>query len=207
MNDLAVTTVSGRAISISGNDIDTDRIIPARYLKAITFSELGQYPFYDERFDAAGNAKEHPFNRKSSQGAKLLFVNENFGCGSSREHAPQALKRWGIDAILGISYGEIFAGNCEMLGIPAVCAKPEDIEQLQAAADADPDIEFILDLSSMMIRGGNVQIQVSMPENRRNALLNGHWDSTGILVENLDKVSQIYEKLPYTSSYTQLPDV
>ena len=105
MSEMEVKNISGKAIAITGNDIDTDRIIPARYLKALTFSELGEYPFYDERFDADGNPKEHPFNRASAKGAKMLFVNSNFGCGSSREHAPQALKRWGIDAVIGVSYG------------------------------------------------------------------------------------------------------
>ena len=206
MNELEIKSISGKAIVIKGNDIDTDRIIPARYLKALTFSELGKFPFYDERFDASGNPKEHPFNRESSRGAKLLFVNSNFGCGSSREHAPQALKRWGIDAIVGVSYGEIFAGNCEMLGIPALRAKPEDIAKLQAGASADSDLEFTVDLKSMLASGGNLQIAVEMPENRRNSLLNGHWDSTGILVENLTKVKDVYDRLPYTSNYSA-PDL
>ncbi|MCH9673889.1 MAG: 3-isopropylmalate dehydratase small subunit [Gammaproteobacteria bacterium] len=198
---MEVKNISGKAIAITGNDIDTDRIIPARYLKALTFSELGEYPFYDERFDADGNPKEHPFNRASAKGAKMLFVNSNFGCGSSREHAPQALKRWGIDAVIGVSYGEIFAGNCEMLGIPAVRAKAEDIEMLQQAAEADPSIEFTVDMDEMVITGGNLRVQLEMPENRRNSLLNGHWDSTGILVQNLNKVKDVYAKLPYTSDY------
>ena len=200
MSDLEVTHVSGTAIAIRGKDIDTDRVIPARFLKAITFSELGEYPFYDERFDADGAEKPHPFNEPERRGAKLLFVNENFGCGSSREHAPQALRRWGIEAVVGVSYGEIFAGNCEMLGVPAVRAKPEDMQKLQDAA-SDPSIEFDLDLDNMVITGGNLRIPVEIAENRRKSLREGHWDSTGILVQNLDSVKTVYDKLPYTHSY------
>ena len=201
MSELSVQKVEGRAISIHGNDIDTDRIIPARFLKAITFGELGEFPFHDERHDADGNKTDHPFNLEHNQGAKVLLVNSNFGCGSSREHAPQCLKRWGIDAVVGISFGEIFAGNCEMLGIPAIRAAPEDIERAQAATDADPTIEWTVDLENMSLNGGNLQIPLEMPANRRTALRQGHWDSTGLLVQNLDKVKEVHARLPYTSGY------
>lgn len=203
MSDLGVHKIEGRAIAIHGNDIDTDRVIPARFLKAITFSELGEYPFYDERFDADGNPTDHPFNKEHNQGAKVLFVNSNFGCGSSREHAPQCLKRWGIDVVVGVSYGEIFAGNCEMLGIPAVRAKAEDIERAQAATDADPSIEWTVDLDRMELTGGNLQIPLEIAEGRRNALREGHWDTTGLLVQNLDKVKDVHARLPYASGYNK----
>ena len=201
MTDLAIQRIDGRAIAIRGNDIDTDRIIPARYLKALTFSELGSYPFYDERFDSKGEERDHPFNRTGARGAKLLFVNANFGCGSSREHAPQALKRWGIEAVIGISYGEIFAGNCEMIGVPAVRAAVEDISKLQDVSDADSAAEFCVDLERMEVRGGNLRIAIEMAENRRRALLSGHWDSTGVLVANAEQVRDVYERLPYTRGY------
>ena len=201
MSELGVRPITGTAIAIRGNDIDTDRIIPARYLKAITFSELGEHPFQDERFEPDGTPRDHPFNRPERRGAKLLFVNENFGCGSSREHAPQCLRRWGIEAVAGVSFGEIFAGNCEMIGVPAVRARPEDVVRLQAAADADPSLEFTLDLETMRITGGNGKVEVEMPENRRRSLLEGHWDSTGILVGNAAAVRAVYERLPYTSGY------
>ena len=201
MSELGVSSISGTAIAIHGNDIDTDRIIPARYLKAITFSELGRYPFQDERFEPDGTAREHPFNRGECRGAKLLFVNENFGCGSSREHAPQCLRQWGIEAVVGVSFGEIFAGNCEMIGVPAVRARPEDMVRLQAAADADPSIEFTVDLDAMRITGGNETVELEMPENRRRSLREGHWDTTGILVGNAPTVREVYERLPYTSGY------
>jgi len=119
MSDNKIQSIAGKAIAIHGNDIDTDRIIPARFLKSLTFAELGQYPFNDERFDENGKPKDHPFNRASSEGARLIFANSNFGCGSSREHAPQSLGRWGIKGLVAVSFGEIFAGNCEMLGMPA----------------------------------------------------------------------------------------
>ncbi len=120
-----INQIEGKAVPVEGNDIDTDRIIPARYLKEITFTNMGKYPFYDERFDAEGKPKGHPFDLPQFQGAHLLFVNQNFGCGSSREHAPQALMRWGVRAVVGESFAEIFAGNCTMLGIPtATSARP-----------------------------------------------------------------------------------
>ena len=201
MADLGIRQIEGRAIVVRGNDIDTDRIIPARFLKALTFSELGEYPFYDERYDAEGVEREHPFNRESARGAKILFVNANFGCGSSREHAPQCLKRWGVDAVIGISFGEIFAGNCEMIGVPAIRAKADAIAKLQAAAEADSAVEFCVDLERMEVRGGNLRVPVELPENRRRALLDGHWDSTGQLVANAAQVREVYERLPYTRGY------
>ena len=130
--------ITGRAVPVIGNDIDTDRIIPARYLKEITFSRMGQYPFYDERFSADGELKDHPFNKPQYDGASILVANANFGCGSSREHAPQALGRWGIKAIVAESFGEIFAGNCAMLGIPALVASKSDVAALQKLALEDP---------------------------------------------------------------------
>lgn len=203
MSDLGVNRIEGRAIAIHGNDIDTDRVIPARFLKAITFSELGEFPFYDERFDTNGNPTDHPFNLEHNKGAKVLLVNSNFGCGSSREHAPQCLKRWGIDAVVGVSFGEIFAGNCEMLGVPALRANPEDMEKAQAATDADPSIEWRVDLDEMCLTGGNLRIPLEMSDGRRSALREGHWDTTGMLVQNLDKVKAVHGRLPYASGYNK----
>ena len=201
MGDLAVRRITGTALAVHGNDIDTDRIIPARYLKALTFSELGRYPFHDERFDADGRPREHPFNREACRGAAILLVNSNFGCGSSREHAPQALRRWGIRALVGVSFAEIFAGNCEMLGMPAACAPADEVAKLQAAADADPRAGFRVDLDRMEIRGAGLGVSLEMPGNRRRALLEGHWDSTGVLVANAGKVREVCERLPYVRGY------
>jgi 3-isopropylmalate/(R)-2-methylmalate dehydratase small subunit len=137
-----ISEVKGRAVAVPGDDIDTDRIIPARYLKEITFTHMGDYPFFDERFDGSGNKKDHPFNRPEHQGASVLIANSNFGCGSSREHAPQALVRWGIRAIVAESFAEIFAGNCIMLGTPVATASPEHISRMQEIAGGSPEIEF-----------------------------------------------------------------
>lgn len=201
MSDARRAVTTGRAIPMPGSDIDTDRIIPARYLKALTFSELGRYPFHDERFDAGGRPRAHPFNREACRGAAILLVNSNFGCGSSREHAPQALNRWGIRALVGVSFAEIFAGNCEMLGMPAACAPADEVAKLQAAADADPRAEFRIDLDRMEIRGAGLGVSLEMPGNRRRALLEGHWDSTGVLVANAGKVREVCERLPYVRGY------
>ena len=149
MTTVAKTTrISGRAVPIRGNDIDTDRIIPARYLKEITFARMGEFPFYDERFDAEGKPKPHPFNDAKYKGASILLVNKNFGCGSSREHAPQAIYRFGIHAVVGESFAAIFAGNCVMLGMPAVTVASSDIELLMQLVESNPQLVLTLDLES-----------------------------------------------------------
>ncbi|KGE72033.1 3-isopropylmalate dehydratase small subunit [Spirochaeta lutea] len=192
-----VTEITGRAVPVVGDDIDTDRIIPARFLKEITFSRMGEYPFYDERFTPEGQKKDHPFNQEQYQGASILISNVNFGCGSSREHAPQSLVRWGIKAVVAESFAEIFAGNCIMLGTPAVTASPEDVAALQKKVQDDPGIEITLDLKTLEIRGADMIVKVSMPESRRQALLEGTWDSTSLLMSNADRVKKIAAKLPY----------
>jgi len=142
-----VIQITGRAVPVVGDDIDTDRIIPARYLKEITFSKMGNYPFYDERFSPDGSKKDHPFNAPQYQGASVLLGNVNFGCGSSREHAPQSLVRWGIRAVVAESFAEIFAGNCVMLGTPALAASKADVQALQKLATDQPATEFVVDPS------------------------------------------------------------
>lgn len=194
-----VTVVQGRAVPVVGDDIDTDRIIPARYLKEITFSRMGEYPFYDERFNADGSKKDHPFNRPEYQGANILLGNVNFGCGSSREHAPQSLVRWGVRAIVAESFAEIFAGNCVMLGTPAVVAAKADLAALQKLASEKPATEFVLDLEKMEVSAGSLQVKVSMPPSRRNALIEGTWDSTALLLANAGLVESAAAKLPHPS--------
>ena len=191
-----IRKVSGRAIPVSGNDIDTDRIIPARYLKEITFNRMGNYPFYDERFDTDGKTKDHPFNSEEYQGAQILLANANFGCGSSREHAPQSLVRWGIKAIVAESFAEIFAGNCTMMGTPAVCAPAADISALQKLASDKPETMFTLDLEKGELKAGELAVIVDMPETRRRALLEGTWDSTTLLMANAGKVREVTSRLP-----------
>src|SRR5919109_2263087 len=152
MSDIVkITQVSGRAVPIHGNDIDTDRIIPARYLKEPTFARMGEYPFFDERFDSTGKKKDHPFNDPEYRGASILFVNKNFGCGSSREHAPQALYRFGIKAIVGESFAAIFAGNCTMMGLPAVTVSAADIETLMKTVENNPRTQFMVDIEKKII--------------------------------------------------------
>lgn len=198
---LKVTSVRGTAVPIRGNDIDTDRIIPARYLKEVTFARMGEYPFFDERFDASGNPKPHPLNDPRFKGASLLFVNKNFGCGSSREHAPQALYRYGIQAIVGESFAAIFAGNCTMMGVPAVTVSARDIEALMQAVEREPTTVFSLDLEGKTLAMGEQKTVIDLPETYRSALTGGSWDSTGLLRANLAEVRKTAAKLPYTTNF------
>ena len=200
-NDSKITRVAGRAIVVRGNDIDTDRIIPARYLKEATFARMGDYPFFDERFDAAGKLKPHPFNDPKFKGASVLFVNKNFGCGSSREHAPQALYRFGIHAVVGESFAAIFAGNCVMIGMPTVTVGEREIEELMRLADSKPETSFALDIQAKKLSYDGKSIAVDIPETYRKALVDGSWDSTGMLRANLEKVKATAAKLPYMSGF------
>jgi 3-isopropylmalate/(R)-2-methylmalate dehydratase small subunit len=203
MSDIVkITQVSGRAVPIHGNDIDTDRIIPARYLKEPTFARMGEYPFFDERFDPAGKKKDHPFNDPEYKGASILFVNKNFGCGSSREHAPQALYRFGIKAVVGESFAAIFAGNCTMMGLPAVVAGAKEIEQLMKSVEDNPRTEYTVDLETKSISYGNQKIAIDLPETYRTALTKGFWDSTALLRANLEQVRKTAAKLPYVTGFT-----
>lgn len=197
-----ITRVSGRGVAVRGDDIDTDRIIPARYMKEITFSRMGEYPFYDERFDASGKPKVHPFNDPRYNGASVLLVNKNFGCGSSREHAPQALYRFGIRAIVGESFAAIFAGNCVMMGMPLVSVPYADMEQLQRAAETAPQIVYTIDLQSKRLGWGERQVSCEIPESHRQALLQGTWDSTAMLMANREKARQVADRLPYMRAFT-----
>jgi len=197
-----INVVSGRTIPIRGNDIDTDRIIPARYLKEVTFARMGEYPFYDERFDSAGKRKPHPFNDGKYQGASILFVNKNFGCGSSREHAPQALLRFGIRAIVGESFAAIFAGNCVMIGLPTVTVLEAEMEELMRLAESEPQKSYRLDLQAKkLFVEGDRSLYVELPESSRKAFLEGSWDSTAMLQTNLDKVRKVAASLSYLSGF------
>ena len=196
-----ITAISGTAVPIRGNDIDTDRIIPARYLKEPTFARMGDYPFFDERFDPSGKKKDHPLNDPEYRGASLLFVNKNFGCGSSREHAPQALYRFGIKAIVGESFAAIFAGNCTMMGLPAVVVGAKEIDQLIKSVEENPRTEYTVDLEKKTISYGNQKLPFDMPESYRTALTQGYWDSTVLLRANLDEVKLTAAKLPYMGGF------
>jgi 3-isopropylmalate/(R)-2-methylmalate dehydratase small subunit len=201
-NIVKITRISGTAVPIRGNDIDTDRIIPARYLKEATFARMGQYPFFDERYDATGNLKPHPFNDPKYRGASILFVHKNFGCGSSREHAPQALYRYGIHAIVGESFAAIFAGNCTMMGVPTVTVSHDDVELMMKAVEAEPQTRFTVDLENKTITFGERRIPIELPETYRSALTSGSWDSTALLRANLPQVKQTASKLPYMNRFS-----
>ncbi|WP_418279975.1 3-isopropylmalate dehydratase small subunit [Halorubrum sp. DTA98] len=192
-----VTDVSGTAIPVRGNDIDTDQIIPARFMKVVTFDGLGQFSFFDQRFDDEDTEKDHPFNEERFQGANVLVVNANFGCGSSREHAPQALMRWGIDAIVGESFAEIFAGNCLALGIPTITANAEEIEDLQDYVENDPDVEVDVDVEAETVTYDGTTIDADVSEAQRKALVEGIWDTTALMGANGDAVKATARSLPY----------
>jgi 3-isopropylmalate/(R)-2-methylmalate dehydratase small subunit len=199
-----ITRVTGTGIAVRGNDLDTDRIIPARYLKEVTFDRMGEYPFIDERFDEQGNPKPHPFNDVRHKGASVLFVNANFGCGSSREHAPQALHRHGINAIVGESFAEIFAGNSLAIGLPLVTAAPDDIQRLMDLVEEDPTIPITLDLEKRSLTVADLTVGIELPETARNALTEGHWDSTSVLSANLPRVREVAARLPYLNGFQNL---
>ena len=194
----SISRVEGRALVLQGEDIDTDRIIPARFLKCVSFDALGGQVFADDRSELNG---EHPFDRPEFQGAKILVVNSNFGCGSSREHAPQALMRWGIRAVVGVSFAEIFFGNCLALGIPCVNASPDTIELIQQAVLAAPDQSLCLDLSSMRLVSGSVDWELAMEAGPREMLRSGRWDATSQLVEKSAEIKALMTRLPYLNDF------
>jgi 3-isopropylmalate/(R)-2-methylmalate dehydratase small subunit len=191
------TVIKGRAVPIRGEDIDTDRIIPARFMKSITFEGLGQYLFYDERFDEAGNPKPHPLNDPRYQGATILLVESGFGSGSSREHAPQAIKRAGFRAIIGESFAEIFFGNAIAIGLPAVTMAPEDLAVLFQAVEANPELEVEIDLVNKEVRFGGRTAPLFIREEAREALVEGLWDPIGELLEAGELLDEFDRKLPY----------
>ena len=197
MTDYARKQVSGRGIPLPGNDIDTDRVIPARFLKEVTFETMGQHAFEDAR---KANP-EHPFNSPAYKGASVMVVGQNFGCGSSREHAPQALMRWGIRAIVGGSFAEIFFGNCVMLGIPCLTVSQQDLEWLQREIGKAPQTPLSVDVEKQEVRFGDRVIKASVPDGPRNALVNGTWDSTAVLLEAGDRIEATAKKLPYVSGF------
>lgn len=189
-----VKLISGRGIPLTGDDIDTDRIIPARFLRCVTFDGLGEQVFADDRSQLKG---EHPFDQPQYQGANILVVNANFGCGSSREHAPQAIIRWGIKAIIGESFAEIFFGNCIANGVPCVTASPEAVKSLQSQLQNNPQAQISLDLTTKQVKGDDWIADISMGEGSRQMLLEGTWDSCGQLTQNPNQIKETAQKLPY----------
>jgi 3-isopropylmalate/(R)-2-methylmalate dehydratase small subunit len=180
-----VKQVTGRAVFIPGADIDTDRIIPARFMKCVTFDGLGEFAFYDVRFDEHGNKTQHPLNDPRFEGASILVAGVNFGCGSSREHAPQSLRKYGFNAVIAESFAEIFYGNSTGLAMPCVMASAADIVALQSAIEADPQIEVTIDVEGLKVRtSGGLEFPVTMPESARDSLVSGRWDPIQELLDN-----------------------
>ncbi len=183
-----ITQVSGTAVHVPGSDIDTDRIIPARFMKCVTFDGLGEYAFYDVRFDKDGQSRGHPLDDPRFKGASILLSGTNFGCGSSREHAPQALYRFGFRAVIAQSFAEIFFGNCTTLGIPCVIASAEDIAGLAAAVEADPALSVTVDVANRRVSYGDRSFSVSLPDTAHEALTSGRWDPIAELLEAKDAI-------------------
>jgi len=195
-----ISLVAGRAVTVHGNDIDTDRIIPARFMKCVTFDGLGEFLFYDVRKNADGSDRSHPLNDPRFKGATILISGANFGCGSSREHAPQAIQKYGFKAIVAENFAEIFFGNCTTLGIPCLSASRDDIAVLSAAVESNPAVEVTLDLVKQEIRFGGRTIKATMRESARDALVNGRWDAIGELLEGRAAVAEKAKSLPYLAA-------
>jgi len=198
-NDPKRALVSGRGMPLRENDVDTDRIIPARYLKWVTFDGLGAHAFQDARFDESGAPKAHPFNEARFKGASILIVNRNFGCGSSREHAPQALSRAGITALVGESFAEIFSGNCVALGLVAARVSASDAVAIQDLVEADPGTLMEIDLARREVRAGSKRFPMTLPQSELSALASGSWDSLGSMLANEAAIRAKAATLPYLS--------
>ncbi|MCX6877549.1 MAG: 3-isopropylmalate dehydratase small subunit [Verrucomicrobia bacterium] len=180
-----VTQISGRAVYVPGADLDTDRIIPARFMKCVTFDGLGEYAFYDVRFDEHGNQTGHPLNDPRFAGASILLAGVNFGCGSSREHAPQALRKYGFNGFIAESFAEIFFGNATTLAMPCVIASAADLAALRREVAGDPATVVTIDVVALRVRSsGGLEIPVSMPDSARLALVSGRWDPIQELLDN-----------------------
>ena len=188
-----ITQINGQCISLIGNDIDTDRIIPARFLKCVNFDSLGESVFEDDRATLKG---QHPFDLEENKNATILIVNSNFGCGSSREHAPQALMRWGIRAIIGESFADIFYSNCIAIGIPCFTLPKKSIEEIQNYCDK----KFLfleIDLKNSKAKSKDLSLNLEIKESSRKMFLSGEWDATSTLLENENLIENKFNDLPY----------
>ncbi|SVC23470.1 uncharacterized protein METZ01_LOCUS276324 [marine metagenome] len=193
-----IIQVTGRAVPVPGDDIDTDRIIPARFMKCVTFDGLGQYLFYDSRFNEDGSNKAHNLNDPRFADASILISGANFGCGSSREHAPQSLRRSGFRAIVAGNFAEIFFGNATNLGIPCVSVLRDDRNKLATAVEANPKLEVTVDVENLRVRFGEEKIPCDLQAGARNSLLEGRWDPLEELLGANEKVAAVAKALPYT---------
>ena len=192
-----IDCIEGPGLALRGDNIDTDRIIPARFLKAITFDGLGDHVFEDDRAALPG----HPFSNPAYRQARILLANDNFGSGSSREHAPQALKRWGIAACVGESFSEIFRGNSLAIGLPCVSASHDDVDRLMRMVEAAPSARFTLSLSDRTLRTEGAPVAVNIDDPVRDAFLTGTWDATGMLLDDFDLVRGVASRVPYIRGF------
>jgi len=193
-----IKSIKGRSFAIKGDDIDTDRIIPARFLKCVSFSALGEQVFADDRKELKGN---HPFDLEHNKGANILIVNDNFGCGSSREHAPQALMRWGIRLLIGESFAEIFFGNCLALGIPCLTASKKEINKIQKLVDENPKQIWSFKLDELSISNQKETIKLNIEEGAYKMLYSGKWDATSQLLDEEERIKKIFSTLPYLNNF------
>ncbi len=193
-----IKAISGRSLVIKGNDIDTDRIIPARFLKCVSFSALGEQVFADDRKELNGN---HPFDLDQNKGSNILVVNDNFGCGSSREHAPQALMRWGIRLIIGESFAEIFFGNCLALGIPCMTSSKQEITKLQNLVNGNPNQIWDFNLEELSISNQKESFVLDLEGGAFKMLYSGKWDATSQLLDAEEKINNTVKNLPYLNNF------
>ena len=199
-----ITLIDGRALPMRGDDIDTDRIMPARFLRAVTFEGLERHLFEDERAGseaASRAASQHPFDNPRYQGASILLVNRNFGCGSSREHAPQGLHRSGIRAVVGESFSEIFFGNALIIGLPCVTVSAADVRRLMDHVEQHPDAQLRVDLQASTCETDGIRCAAAIPAAARDALVTGAWDTTGSLLDRYEQVNAVSAKLPYIAGF------
>ena len=194
-------TITGRAVALRGDDVDTDRIMPARFLRAVSFDGLDAHVFEDDRRAGAAAGARHPFDDPARAGAAVLLVNRNFGCGSSREHAPQALARWGVRAIVGESFAEIFFSNATALGVPCVIVRPDAAQALMALVERDAAAVVSVDLEGLTVRGGGIDAACTMPAAARSAFLAGTWDATALLTADFEAVRAAAARLPYLGGF------
>jgi 3-isopropylmalate/(R)-2-methylmalate dehydratase small subunit len=197
-----ITRISGTALPLPGDNIDTDRIIPARYLRSVSFEGLEEHLFADDRAQVDARAPgRHPVSDPRYRDASVLLVNANFGCGSSREHAPQAIRRRGIRAVVGESFSEIFFGNSVALGMPCVTAAHDDIDGLMKAVTADPQSVVAIDLGTMRLSAGDRSFAIALPPAARDSFLDGSWDATGLLLDQYQEVEAVAARLPYINNF------
>lgn len=193
MSESRITGASGRGVPVRGDDIDTDRIIPARFLRCVSFEGLGEHAFEDDRKNFSDGT--HPFDKDEFQGASILVVNDNFGCGSSREHAPQSLMRWGIKGVIGVSFAEIFFGNCVANGVPCFTLGASEIDEIQGLVESDPNCPLELDVENRSIRAGDKTYSAGLPDGVQRAFLEGLWDSASLLLEAPEAIDEVNERI------------